>query len=365
MSWPVSSSRGQQGQRGPADQRGVAEPRLAGRCRQAQEFLELGAERGVGQLQAVVRRQQPDLEQDLGVGGTFGQFRHFGGDPQPFGRGVGGPDRVVLSQQAGGQRQRIAARPGGRHCLRRERPGTRQIEPVPGQGPGQARHHTQPQRVVVLAGAECVEGLGEQRDDLGRGPPDAGADGVQAERGPGELGRVPVGPGSFRGAQVGLAGGLALAGPPPRLSQLEQCPGATGGPGVRGGDRVLPVPRRFLVRQPGGGLAGRSHAVLPGWRRSRVGEHEVPGQFGQRDVAARRPAGLEGMADLPVQAGPSGCGAAARRRTRGTGRARSGRRPGRPGSPRGPGPRRRPPRSRTRAAGGSPGRRGPRRTAGR
>ena len=115
-------------------------------------------------------------------------------------------------------------------------------------------------------------------------------------------------PGQFGNAQVGLARGLALACPPPGVRQLEQRPGAVGGPGVRGGGRVLPVPDRFLVGQPGGSFPGRGHAVLPGLGRYRIREHEVPGQLGQRDLTAGRPAGLEGLADPPVQAGPFGRG---------------------------------------------------------
>ena len=98
-----------------------------------------------------------------------------------------------------------------------------------------------------------------------------------------------VPPGQIGGAQVGLARGLALARPLARLRQLEQRPDpARRAGGMRAGemragrgDRVLPVPDRVLVGQPGGRLPGRGHAVLPGWRGGRVRVHEVPGQFGQ------------------------------------------------------------------------------------
>ncbi len=195
---------GQQGQQGAANHGGVAEPRLAAGVGQPEELVELAAERGIGQLQQVGRGQQPGLQARLLVAGRPGHLGQLGGERAPLPRGARREQRVVLRQQAGSERGKVAAGAGSRDGLGSQFLRPRHVEPVPGEHPCQARHHAQPQQPGGAPAAighglgtgtsghiwnvcrQRVERLGGQRDDLGGRPPGATAERVQAERSTGE-----------------------------------------------------------------------------------------------------------------------------------------------------------------------------------
>ena len=286
------------------------------------------------------------------VAGTLGEPGHLGGDPQPVARGARGPDRVVLGQQAAGQRQRVAGRPGGRHGLCRERPGPGQVEPVPGQGAGQAGHDVASaaarRRVRIRARRSASDS--SATTSVGR-PPGAGADGVQAERGPGETAARPARPGPDQ-RRAGRPGPRPGPGPPAGGPRPVRAAPRCGRPAWRRRRRARapsagPLPRRPAGRRPPGPRPRCTPRLAPkpgrrvrsAWPVRRAGRR-------RRQPGWPREPGQSAGAGWPVR--PRGAG---RRRTRGTGRARSGRRPCRPGSLRGPGPPRRAPRPRRPAAG--------------
>ena len=60
----------------------------------------------------------------------------------------------------------------------------------------------------------------------------------------------------------------------------------------------------LFIGQSAGRLPGRRHAVAVRPGRAGIGLHEVPGELGQRDIAAAGPLGLELHAEPLVQPGP-------------------------------------------------------------
>jgi hypothetical protein len=297
---------GQERQGRPAGQRGRAQPRLAQVGGDPQELGQLGLVAGVGQLQQVGRGQQAGLGQQLRVLGA-GELDDPGGQAPPLGRVGRPPAGVVPRQQAGGQGDPVAGLAGGGRGLVGEpgRPGD--VRAVPGQLAGQAGQHPGPQgRVGVAQGGGGLLQHRHQPMD-GRGPAPR-ADGVQAERGPGQPAGVACPPGDLGRLEAGLPAAGQVAGPAAGQGQRTQ----QLGPAVLAGRRrplqdlegPRPVAGGLLVGEAPGGLdggqGGVAHGRIPG---AGPGLGEVVGELGRRDRAAGVALLLQRGGDPQVQAG--------------------------------------------------------------
>ena len=204
-------------------------------------------------LQPCRRGEQQRLGQSFGVPCRPRQLGDLAGDGHPLAAGAGGPQRVVVRQQAAGQGARVVQSAGDRHRSFGQRPGPRPL------------------------GRDRVLQLSRQRGDhlrLGRCPRPGQGPQRRVEHGDqlgtwhGEAGAAPIQPQGDRAEELWLTGRLR---PPPCL--VEQ---------VAGRDRVAGAkPQLGLRRQHLDELRRRECLAGPGHRGPRPAQ--MSGGLGEGD----------------------------------------------------------------------------------